>query len=161
MNFGLADYWWWLIGAAVLGILEVVFPGVFLIWMAAAAAITGLVAAVLPIALPFQIALFGLLAMAAVYGGRRHYDRNPVLSSDPHLNDRTARLIGQRVTVTQAIRHGEGRVQVGDGVWSARGPDCDEGSLVMIVGAEGACLRVVAAPAPQPVADGASGASMV
>ena len=55
--------------------------------------------------------------------GRRHYERNPVPSSDPLLNDRTARLIGQKVTVVEAIENGEGRVRVGDSVWAARGPD--------------------------------------
>ena len=68
--------------------MEIFVPGVFLVWMAAAAAVTGLLVAFLPLALPFQLALFALLAMAAVYGGRRHYERNPVPSSDPLLNDR-------------------------------------------------------------------------
>ena len=148
MNLGgLDDHWWWLIAAAVLGILEIFIPGVFLVWMAVAAAITGMLVAFLPLALPFQLALFGLLAMAAVYGGRRHYERNPVPSSDPLLNDRTARLIGQNVLVVTAIENGEGRVKVGDGVWAARGPDAPAGSRMVVVGAEGTCLRVEPAPA--------------
>ena len=115
--------------------------------MAVAAAITGILVAFLPLALPFQLALFGLLAMAAVYGGRRHYERNPVPSSDPLLNDRTARLIGHNVLVVTAIENGEGRVKVGDGVWTARGPDAPAGSRMVVVGAEGTCLRVEPAPA--------------
>ena len=144
---GLDDHWWWLIAAALLGILEIFLPGIFLIWMAAAAAITGIVAALLPIALPFQLALFGLLAMAAVFGGRRHYERHPVESSDPLLNDRAARLVGQNVLVVTAIENGEGRVKVGDGVWTARGPDAPAGSRMVVTGAEGTCLKVAAAPA--------------
>jgi inner membrane protein len=143
---GIDDHWWWLIFAAVLGILEIFLPGIFLIWMAAAAALTGIVAALLPIALPFQLALFALLAMAAVLGGRRHYERNPVPSSDPLLNDRTARLVGQRVTVVKAIAHGEGRVRVGDGVWAASGPDAEEGSTMVVIGAHGTCLEVEPIP---------------
>ena len=68
-QFGLDDHWLWLLAAALLGILEIFLPGIFLIWVAAAAAVTGIVAALLPIALPYQLALFGLLAMAAVYAG--------------------------------------------------------------------------------------------
>ena len=147
---GLDDHWWWLIAAAFLGILEIFLPGIFLIWMAAAAAITGIVAALLPIALPFQLALFALLAMAAVFGGRRHYERYPVPSSDPLLNERTARLVGQRVLVVTAIENGEGRVKVGDGVWVARGPDAPAGSRMVITGADGTCLRVEPAPALPP-----------
>jgi membrane protein implicated in regulation of membrane protease activity len=33
-------------------------------------------------------------------------------------------------------------VKVGDGVWSARGPDAEEGTPVRITGADGSCLRV-------------------
>ncbi len=143
MDFwGLDAHWWWLIGAALLGILEIFLPGIFLAWIAAAAALTGIVVALLPISLPFELALFGLLAMAAVFGGRRHYERNPVESSDPMLNDRTARLIGQQVTVVTAIENGEGRVRVGDGVWAARGPDAAAGSRMVVTGADGTCLRV-------------------
>ena len=149
MNFGgIEDHWWWLLFAALLGILEIFLPGIFLIWMAAAAAITGIAVAFLPLALPFQLALFALLAMAAVYGGRRHYERNPVPSSDPLLNDRTARLIGQNVLVVTAIENGEGRVKVGDGVWPARGPDAAAGSRMRVVGAQGNCLTVEPAAPP-------------
>jgi membrane protein implicated in regulation of membrane protease activity len=63
-------------------------------------------------------------------------------SSDPLLNDRTARLTGQIVTVIGAIENGEGRVKVGDGIWTARGPDAAAGTQVRIVGADGQCLRV-------------------
>ena len=149
---GLDAHWWWLIAAALLGILEIFVPGVFLVWMAVAAALTGILVAVLPLTLPFQLALFGLLAMAAVFGGRRHYERNPVPSSDPLLNDRTARLLGETVTVVTAIESGEGRVKVGDSVWAARGPDAPAGTRMKVVGAEGTCLRVqpiAAIPAPE------------
>ena len=143
MSFESLDaHWWWLLGAALLGILEIFIPGIFLAWMAAAAAVTGLVVLATGIAFPFQLATFALLAIAAVYGGRRHYDRNPVPSADPKLNDRTARLIGQEVTVISALEHGEGRVKVGDSVWPARGPDAAEGSRVRVTGAQGNCLQV-------------------
>ncbi|MGQ0589634.1 MAG: NfeD family protein [Sphingosinicella sp.] len=151
---GLGAHWYWLLLAALLGIFEIVAPGIFLIWLAAAAAITGITVALLPIPLPFQLALFGLLALAAVYRGRRHYERNPVASEDPKLNDRTARLIGETVTVVTAIEHGEGRVKVGDSVWPARGPDTPAGGRVTVTGAQGNCLLVRAAPALPPAGDG-------
>jgi len=139
---GLDAHWWWLLAAALLALVELVAPGIFSIWIAAAAAATGLAVMALPIPLAFQLALFALLSMAAVYAGRHWYERNPVKSADPRLNDRTARLIGQTVTVVGPIRGGEGRVRVGDGVWTARGPDAEEGALVRVTGAEGTCLRV-------------------
>lgn len=139
---GLEPQWWWLLAAAVLGIMEIVAPGIFLVWLGAAAAVTGIVCAIVPIGLPVQLALFGILAVASVMGGKRYYERNPVGSSDPLLNDRTARLIGQNVEVVTAIANGEGRVKVGDSVWSARGPDAPAGARVRVVGAQGNCLTV-------------------
>lgn len=138
----LEPQWIWLLGAIALGIAELIVPGVFLIWLAAAAAATGLLTLAFGIDLPFQFAVFALLAIASVYSGRRWYLANPMPSADPLLNDRAARLVGRTVVVTQAIENGEGRVKVGDSVWSCRGADCAVGSRVRITGADGSCLKV-------------------
>jgi len=145
---GIGVQWLWLVGAAILAILEIFVPGVFLVWIAAAAALTGVVAALLPLGLPFQLVLFALFAIASVYVGRRQYERNLVPTDDPLLNDRVARLIGQIVTVETAIADGSGRVRVGDGVWNARGPDAATGARVRVVGGQGTCLTVEPVPAP-------------
>ncbi|MEA3002988.1 MAG: inner membrane protein [Sphingomonadales bacterium] len=146
-------HWLWLIAAAALGIAELIAPGLFLIWIAAAAAGTGLLTMVFGVAIAFQFVLFALLAIACVYAGRRWYAAHPVATADPLLNDRGARLIGRTVTVVAPIAHGEGRVKVGDGVWNCRGPDSEAGTRVRIVGAQGTCLLVepesLAAPEAQ------------
>lgn len=135
-------HWWWLLVAALLALVELVAPGIFSIWIAAAAALTGVTLIMFDIPLAFQLALFALLSIAAVAVARRWYERHPIDSSDPMLNDRTARLVGQIVTVTKTIEGGEGRVKVGDSVWTARGPDASEGERVRVTGADGQCLRV-------------------
>src|SRR5687767_14432984 len=109
---GFEPHWIWLSAAALLGIAELLMPGVFLIWLAAAAALTGFAALLFGIPLAFQFALFALLALGATYVGRRWYANNPVESSDPLLNDRAARLVGQTVIVVGAIENGTGRVRV-------------------------------------------------
>jgi membrane protein implicated in regulation of membrane protease activity len=139
---GIDNHWVWLIAAAVLGIAEMIIPGVFLIWLAAAAAITGVVTLIFGFALGFQFGLFAVLALAATTIGRRWYRDNPVESEDPLLNDRAARLVGQTVLVVGAIENGRGRVAVGDSVWQARGPDAEIGARVTVMGAEGSCLKV-------------------
>lgn len=141
---GLASHWWWLIAAALLAILEIFLPGIFLVWVAAAAAITGIVLVFVDLSFPFQAVLFAILAFAAVFAGRAYYARNPVPTSDPNLNERASRLIGQVVKVETAIENGKGRVNVGDGVWNARGPDAPAGASVRIVAADGTVLTVEA-----------------
>jgi membrane protein implicated in regulation of membrane protease activity len=139
---GLEPHWLWLLAAVLLGIAELIVPGVFLIWIAAAAAGTGLLTLLFGVGIAFQFALFALLSIASVYAGRRWYAANPVATSDPLLNNRAARLIGRTVAVAAAIEHGEGRVKVGDSVWICRGPDCAAGTPVRIIGAQGTCLLV-------------------
>ena len=139
---GIEPQWVWLIAAAVLAVAELIVPGVFLIWLAAAAGLTGIAAAVVPMSVGLQIGLFAILSLLSFMVGRRWYRRNPVYSEDPLLNDRAARLIGETVVVVSPIENGRGRVSVRDTVWSAIGPDAEAGAKVMVVGSEGNCLRV-------------------
>src|SRR4051812_15919288 len=118
----------WLILAAVLALAELLAPGIFLVFVAAGAPVTGVVTLIIPeFALAFQVAVFVVATSAAVALGRRWYLRNPVASADPLLNDRVARLIGEVVTVVEPIEAGKGRVRVGDGEWLAHGPDAPLG----------------------------------
>ncbi|HTH28033.1 MAG TPA: NfeD family protein [Sphingobium sp.] len=132
----------WMILAVALGVGEIALPGVFLIWIAIAAAITGALAFLAPLPVAAQVLLFALLCLASVYLGRRWYRDNPVASADPLLNDRAARLIGRNVTVVEAIVNGEGRVRVDDGTWTALGPDAPIGAQLTVTGAQGATLNV-------------------
>ena len=135
-------HWAWLILAGVLGIAEILVPGIFLIWIGMAALVTGLVTLALGIPEPLQFSLFAMLAVAAVFAGRRWFARNPIESSDPLLNDRAARLVGETVTVVEAIEGGEGRVRVGDGVWPAKGADAPLGTRLRVTGIDRGLLKV-------------------
>lgn len=133
---------WWLAAAAVLGIAELLVPGVFLVFLALAAGIVGVATLAIgdlpPVA---QAGAFMIWSVVTVLIGRRWYRDYPVTTDDPLLNDRVARLMGSTVTVVEAIQGGRGRVRVGDGEWPARGPDAAAGSPVMIIGStEGSLL---------------------
>ncbi|NYT39853.1 NfeD family protein [Sphingomonas sp. R-74633] len=133
----------WLILAALLAIAELLAPGIFLVFVAAGAAVTGIVTLLVPnFDMVFQVFLFAASSAGAVAVGRRWYRRNPVPSADPLLNDRVARLVGQVVTVVEPIASGQGRVKVGDGEWIANGPDAPAGAQVRITGARGGSLDV-------------------
>jgi inner membrane protein len=138
----LDPHWWWLILAGILAIAEMVVPGIFLIWLGAAAALTGVLTLALGLATAAQFGLFAAAAVAAVYAGRRWLKANPVVSADPLLNDRAARLVGETVLVVEPIEGGQGRVKVRDGVWNAEGPDTPRGARVRVVGAKGSRLVV-------------------
>ncbi len=138
----LAPHWFWLTLGVLLGATEIVAPGFFLIWLSGAAIATGLVAWVMPISLPLQVGFFAVLSIVSVYVGRRWFALNPTESTDPNLNDRGARLIGESVIVVEAIVGGKGRVKVGDSVWIAKGADAAVGVRVRVTGSDGAALNV-------------------
>jgi len=139
---GIEPHWLWLTLGLALAVGEMAIPGVFLIWMAGAALITGFAAWILPIPFSLQVVLFAVLSMAAVFAGRNWLARHPIEPADPKMNDRGARAVGQTVMVTQVIEGGEGRVKLGDSEWLARGPDAEPGTRMRVAGHDGAVLVV-------------------
>lgn len=135
-------YWFWFAAGLILAGLEMVVPGVYLIWLALAALITGLIVFVSAPPLALQIVCFVFLALIAAFSAKRLLRDRPLVSSDPLLNNRMGRLIGQTAVVTESIEHGSGRVHLGDSDWSAKGPDIAVGERVRIVGSDGSELLV-------------------
>ncbi len=147
---GIEPHWLWIGGGLILAALEMLVPGVYLIWLALAAIATGVLVMAGEPTLPMQIVSFVSLSLIFAYSAKRWLRDKPIESSDPLMNNRAGRLVGQTATVTQAITHGEGRVKVADGEWLASGPDCPAGTRVRIAGVSGACLAVEALELPGP-----------
>lgn len=139
---GLDPGWLWLIGGVVLLIAEIIAPGFFLLFIGAAAMATGVFTILFDLGFAPQFALFALYAVIALMVGRKVYANRDVNSSDPLLNDRSARLVGKVVTVVNAVDDHDGRVRVGDSEWSARGGPAAAGERVRVTGVDGNCLLV-------------------
>ena len=134
----------WLAIGLVLAAAEMAIPGVFLIWMAGAALIVGALAWLTSIGVPVQIVLFAILAIAAVFTGRRYLRDHPIVAADPMMNHRAERVVGETVIVTQAIDGGTGKVRLGDSEWLAKGANAAPGTRLRIVGHDGVVLLVEA-----------------
>jgi inner membrane protein len=142
-DFPLDPAWLWLIGGVVLLIAEVIAPGFFLIFIGAAAIVTGLLAMAIGLPVAVQLGVFAILAfVSARLVGRRFYATRYDYSPDPFLNNKVGRLLGKVVVVVQPVDSHGGRVRVGDGEWSARGGPAAVGERVRIVDIEGNCLKV-------------------
>jgi membrane protein implicated in regulation of membrane protease activity len=138
----ISTHWFWLSLGLLLGVAELVAPGFFLMWLGLAALIVGGLDYFLPITVAYQVAMFAILSVLTVFAGKKFLQKNPIETEDAKLNDRGARLTGEIVTVVEAITNGNGRVKLGDSVWSARGVDAAIGSRVRVTGADGAVLLV-------------------
>ena len=139
---GLASHWVWITLGLALAALEMLVPGVYLIWLAMAALATGLIVFVSDPGITWQIVCFVFLSLIFAFSARRFLRDSPIESSDPLMNRRGMRAVGETALVTQAIEHGSGRVKLGDSEWIARGPDIAAGERVRITGADGAQLLV-------------------
>lgn len=136
--------WGWGIAAVILAAAEIFVPGVFLIWLALAAIVTGVVALLFDPPLAVDLAVFAVASVASIYIGGNIYRRS-AQTPEPLLNNRAARMIGMRVTICEALTGGQGRATDGDSFWSAKGPDMPVGTIATVVAVEGNTLVVEAA----------------
>ena len=136
--------WSWVVAGLVLLALELVAPGGVLIWLGAAALVTGGMALLVNVYWPLQFVVFGVLALAAIWLWLR--TRKQEQPTDrPFLNRRAERIIGHEAVLDEPIRDGEGRVAIGDTTWRVTGPDLAAGSRIRVVDADGPVLKVEAA----------------
>jgi inner membrane protein len=136
-------FWYWLVLAAVLGVIEIAVPVMFCIWLAAAALGVGAIAWRYPgLSWEHQALIFAVLAIASVALGRTAFAHTRASVSDRHLNRRGESYIGRMFTLDGAIIDGRGRLRVDDTVWLVAGPDLPAGTRVRVTGAENTLLRV-------------------
>jgi len=144
--FATLGNWNWLIFGIILMALEVLAPGIFLLWLGLAALLVGLLTFVFHPSWQVEMLLFAAFAIAAVPLWRRLARGNASGSeSNPFLNRRTEALIGRVFTLEKPIVDGAGTVRIGDTVWRVAGPDTPAGTRVKIVQVSGADLTVATA----------------
>jgi membrane protein implicated in regulation of membrane protease activity len=139
--FGLGAWAWIILGVILVG-LEMVAPGIFLIWLGLAALLTGLVDGFLDLSWQASFLVFAALCVVSVLVGRTVTGANKEVSREEGLNRRAQAFVGQVFTLDAPIQHGEGRVRVGDSSWRVTGADAAPGSHVRVVRVEGATLVV-------------------
>ena len=136
--------WSWVVAGLILLALELVAPGGVLIWLGAAALVTGGLALLVNVYWPLQFVVFGVLALCAIWLWLKVRGREQPTDS-PFLNRRAHRFIGQEIVLDEPIHDGQGRVALGDTTWRVTGPDLAAGAKVRVVDADGAVLKVEAA----------------
>ena len=139
--------WAFFLAGIILMLLELVVPGVFLIWLGLAAVATGLVDLAVTLSWQRELLLFAVLAIAFAVIGRNLMRREAGRASDrPFLNRRAAALVGRTFVLAEPITAGAGRVHVDDSVWRVVGPDLPAGAKVRVSAVEGSALVVEPAP---------------
>jgi membrane protein implicated in regulation of membrane protease activity len=137
--------WTWLVAGLLLVGLEVLAPGVFLVWLGLAALLTGLADYALGLSWQTAALVFAGLAILCVLAGRAVMKRAPEMPG--MLNRRGELLVGRSFALDAPVVAGEGRVRVDDSVWRVVGPDLPVGASVTVTRLDGNTL-VVSPTAP-------------
>jgi inner membrane protein len=142
--FAGVEYWHWLVFGLALLIAELMTGSTYLLWPAVAAWIVGVVALLVAIAFPTQLAIFSIAAIALTLTGRTYVKgRWLTPGGDPHLNEPAARLIGAVAYAAGDFAEGAGRVKLGDSEWRAECADpIAAGDAVTVLSVDGATLKV-------------------
>ena len=137
--------WAWIVLGLVLLALELVVPGGYFLWLGSAGVVTGLLAFVPGLGWPWQVTIFGVLAIVIVSGWTLLTRNRTQITDQPFLNRRAERYIGHEGIIAEPIKDGAGRLVLDDTIWRIAGPDLAAGEKVRVVATDGAVLKVVAA----------------
>lgn len=137
---------WVAIGLALMA-LEIIVPGVFLLWFGLAAMAVGTASLMFHNASfwPWeaQVVVFVALSLVLAWYGKRMMDKGDT-TDEPLLNKRSEQMIGRLATLAEPVTNGYGRIKIGDTLWRVKGPDLATGAKVKVTSVIGNELVVEA-----------------
>ena len=136
-------FWNWFILAVLLLLIEVLAPGMFMLWLGLAAALVGVISSAVAWTWQSQFIAFAVFALVSVPAWRHFAHKVQKPGDNPFLNRRAEGYVGRVFTLDRPIVNGIGAVRIDDTIWRVTGPDCPAGSRVRVARADGADLSVV------------------
>lgn len=137
--------WVWFVVAAVFLLLELLSPGVFMLWLGLAAILIGIISLTMVLSWQTQLIAFAVLSIVCIPAWRYFARKVEKPVDRPYLNRRADSYVGRVFTLEKPIVDGVGTIRIEDTVWRVNGPSLPAGSRVKIARADGAELEVVAA----------------
>lgn len=133
---------WFLIGLGLL-LLELVLPGLVILFFGVGAWITALVCAITDINLNWQILIFLVASLLGLVLLRKYLRRRFFGKSEKEIQDQLEEFIGRKARAIEEFKDGAGKVEFKGTQWSAR---CDQpvskGQWVTIRSKESLILHV-------------------
>ena len=137
--------WIWFVVAAVFLLLELMSPGVFMLWLGLAAILTGIISLAMVLSWQAQLIAFAVLSIICIPMWRYFARKVEGPVDRPFLNRRAEGYVGRVFTLEKPIVDGVGTIRIEDTVWRVSGPNLPAGSRVKVARADGADLAVEAA----------------
>lgn len=134
---------WFTLGI-ILIILEMLLPGMFLMWFGVSALIVGIIALIIPMSINTALILFAIISVCSVVAViviMRKIAPNTKSTTTHNLNQvRGSELIGANFTLDSKVTNQQGKLNIGDTVWLLKGPDAQAGTHITITGIENNAL---------------------
>jgi membrane protein implicated in regulation of membrane protease activity len=140
--FAALGAWNWFILAMLLLLLELLVPGVFMLWLGLAAILVGAISLGVQWSWQAQLISFAVMSIACIPLWRYFARRVESPVDRPFLNRRAQGYVGRVFTLDKPIVDGVGTIRIEDTVWRVSGPDLPAGSRVKVAQADGANLVV-------------------
>ena len=137
----------WIIAGLALSLLELIVPGVYLIWFGFAA-VVGIAVYFLPIELTTQLIVFaiasGIFAVIGVAVYRYVFSKAQVPAEYKNLNNTAEQYVGQLVTVAEDAEDNRTKVKIGDTYWLASCKKAfKQGDTAKVVGVKDSLILII------------------
>ncbi len=138
----------WIIAGLALSLLELIVPGVYLIWFGFAAFVVGIGVYFIPMELTTQLIVFaiasGIFAVIGVAVYRYVFNKAQVPAEYKNLNNTAEQYVGQLVTVAEDAADNRTKVKIGDTYWLA---SCQkafkQGDTAKVVGVKDSLILII------------------
>lgn len=142
--------WNWMVLGFVLLVMEIIAPGIFMLWIGIAAILVGAVSLLLWDTgfwtWQAQVLAFLALSLVSAYVGKSLVGGRDEPTDQPLLNRRGAQMVGKTATLAEPIANGRGRIKLGDTLWRVSGPDLPAGTQVRVTAAADTDLELTVEP---------------
>ena len=143
----LSSFWFWLMIAGVLLIIEMLTVTTYFLWVGIGAIITAVIFLLVPsVSLIWQIIVFAIASGLGLLIGLKFSKKSKTFTTNPTLlNQRGNQYIGQIYTLQDSIINGRGNLKISDTVWQIEcHDDLSRGSKVKVIAVDGNRLIVEA-----------------
>ena len=111
----------WVVVGLTLSLLELIVPGVYLIWFGLAGFVMSIIVYITPLVFTTQLIWFALIsavfACIGLYVYRYIFSKATVSEEYKNLNNSAEQLVGMKVTVAEDSEDNQTKVKVGDTFW--------------------------------------------
>ena len=138
----------WVIAGLALSLLELIVPGVYLIWFGLAAFVVSIAVYFMPLEFTTQLIVFaiasGIFAVIGVAVYRYIFSKAQVPAEYKNLNNTAEQYVGQLVTVAEDTADNRTKVKIGDTYWLA---SCQkpfkQGDTAKVVGVKDSLILII------------------